>query len=100
MVINIRDIKDFKKIADSVKPDDRKRVGLHKVKIQEGVSYHIYANSTGQILLDPQVTIPASELWVFKNEDVLAAIDQSMEESAKGQLIDRGSFAEYVKNES
>ncbi len=99
MVINIRD-KDFKKVADSVKPDDRKRVVLRSINILEGVSFHIYTNSTGQILLDPQVTIPASELWVFKNKDILAAIDQSVEESANGQLIDRGSFSEYVKNES
>jgi hypothetical protein len=88
----------FEKIADSIKPDNKKRVGLHKVQIQEGVSYHIYANSTGQILLDPQVTIAASEAWIFDNKDILAAMDKSMAESVKGQLIDRGSFAKYVKN--
>jgi hypothetical protein len=89
--------KDIKKIADSVKPDDRKRIGLQKAKIQEGVSYHIYTNSSGQILLDPQVTIPASELWVFE-DNILAALDKSMVESVTGQLIDRGSFAKYVKD--
>jgi hypothetical protein len=85
MVINIRDIKDFKKIADSVKPDDRKRVGLHKVQIQEGVSYHIYTNSAGQILLDPQVTIPASEAWLYKNPDAIAAVRQGLLEAAQGK---------------
>jgi hypothetical protein len=85
MVINIRDIKDFKKIADSVKPDDRKRVGLRKVQIQEGVSYHIYTNSTGQIFLDPQVTIPASEAWLYKNPDAIAAVRQGLLEAAQGK---------------
>ena len=85
MVINIRDIKGFKKIADSVKPDNRKRVGLHKVQIQEGVSYHIYANSTGQIFLDPQVTIPASEAWLYKNPDAIAAVRQGLLEAAQGK---------------
>jgi hypothetical protein len=93
----IKDL-DFKKVADSVRPDTKKRVVLQHVQIQEGITYHIYKNSLGQIMLDPQVTIPASELWVFDNKDVLAAIDQSMAESAKGQLINRGSFAKYVKN--
>ena len=89
---------DFKKIADSVKPDTKKRVVLHSVQVREGVSYHMYTNKFGQIVLDPQVTIPASELWVFENKDVLAAIDKGMAESANGRLIKRGSFAKYVKN--
>jgi hypothetical protein len=97
MVINIKD-KDFKKVADSVKPDDRKRLGLHNIQIPTGISYHIYINSTGQIFLDPQVTIPASELWVFEDKNILAAMDKSMAESVDGKLIDRGSFAKYVKN--
>jgi hypothetical protein len=92
-------IKDqiFEKIAESVKPDSKKRVYLHSIQIQEGISYHIYANKLGQIVLDPQVTFPASELWVFDNKDILAAIDRGVAESASGQLIDRGSFAKYVK---
>jgi len=93
-------IKDqaWEKIADNVRPDAKKRVVLHSIQVKEGVSYHIYANSVGQIILDPQVTIPASELWVFENKDLLAAMDKSMAESVKGRLIDRGSFAKYVKN--
>ena len=93
-------IKDwsFEKIADGVKPDSKKRVLLHVVHISKGVSYHIYTNSTGQIILDPQVTIPASELWIFENKDILSTIDKGMAESNAGQLIDRGSFARYVKD--
>jgi len=88
----------FEKIADGVKPDVKNRVVLRHVLIEEGVTYHIYKNAMGQIVLDPQVTIPASELWVFENKDVLAAIDKGMAEAAKGKLIKRGSFAKYVKN--
>lgn len=93
-------IKDqvFEKIADNVKPDTKKRVLLKHIQVQRGITYNVYKNSLDQIILDPQVTIPASELWVFDNKDILAAIDKSMAESAKGQLIERGSFAKYVKN--
>jgi hypothetical protein len=98
MTMDIRD-QNFKKIADNVKPDNKKRVVLHSVLVREGVSYHIYANNAGQIILDPQVTIPASELWLFEDKDILGAMDKSMTESADGKLINRGSFAKYAKNE-
>lgn len=82
-------------MAESVKPDPKRRVLLPKTLVKEGITYHIYANSLGQIFLDPQVTIPASELWVFANKDILAAMDKSMDEE---RVINRGSFAKYVKN--
>lgn len=93
-------IKDEKlvKIADSVKPDAKRRVYLPKVLLREGVSYHIYANSLGQIVLDPQITISASEAWLFENKTALASVDQGMIESAKGKVINRGSFAKYTKD--
>jgi len=94
MVVIIKDT-DLIRIAEGVKPDAKKRVVLPKVLVREGITYHIYSNSDGQILLDPQVTIPASELWLFENKDALALVDRGMLESAR---INRGSFAKYVKN--
>jgi hypothetical protein len=93
-------IKDEKltKIADSVKPDAKRRVYLPKVLVREGVTYHIYANSVGQIVLDPQITISASEAWLFENKTALASVDKGMTESAKGHVIDRGSFSGYTKD--
>jgi hypothetical protein len=81
-------IKDtvFEKIADSVKPDAKKRVVLQKVQIKEGVSYHIYSNSMGQIVLDPQVTIPASEIWLFNNRKALASVRRGLSDAAKGRV--------------
>lgn len=94
-------IKDEKltKIAESVKPDAKRRVYLPKVLIREGVTYHMYTNSFGQIILDPQVTISASEVWLFENKTALASIDKGMIESANGQVVDRGSFARYAKDD-
>ena len=88
---------DLEKVADSVKVDDRRRVLLPRKLVKQGVIYHIYANKLGQIVLDPQATIPASELWVFEDKDTLASIDKGMAESADGQTAKRGSFAEYVE---
>jgi len=93
MVTTIKD--KYTRMAENVKPDPKRRVLLPKTLVKEGITYHIYANSLGQIFLDPQVTIPASELWVFANKDILAAMDKSM---AEERVINRGSFAKYVKN--
>ncbi|MGD0855722.1 MAG: hypothetical protein ABSA18_07930 [Dehalococcoidia bacterium] len=80
----IRD-SDFEKIADSVKPDAKKRITLHKVQMREGVTYHVYSNSIGQIILDPQVTIPASEAWLFNNPDALESVRRGLSDAAKGK---------------
>jgi hypothetical protein len=81
----IRDA-DFEKVADSVKPDAKKRVVLQKVRIEEGVSYRIYRNRIGQILLDPQVTIPASEAWLFNNPKALASVRRGLANAARGKV--------------
>ena len=81
-------IKDdvFEKIADSVKPDAKRRVGLQGAQIQEGITYHIYTNRMGQIVLDPQVTIPASEVWLFKNPEALALVMQGLSDAKQGRV--------------
>jgi len=81
-------IKDtvFQRVAESVKPDAKKRVVLPKLQVLEGVTYHIYSNSLGQIVLDPQVTIPASEVWLFNNPDALASVRRGLSDAAQGRV--------------
>jgi len=81
-------IKDivFEKVADGVKPDAKRRVVLQSVQIQEGTTYHIYKNKFGQIVLDPQVTIPASEIWLFKNPEALASVMRGLSDAAQGRV--------------
>ncbi len=77
---------DCTKIADSVKPDAKKRVVLPKSVTAEGISYHIYVNVAGQIILDPQVTVPASEAWLFKNPEALALVQQGIADAVQGKV--------------
>ena len=81
-------IKDGKltRITGSVKPDAKKRVVLPKALVPEGVIYHVYSNSLGQIVLDPQVTIPASEAWLFNNPEALASIRRGLDDTAHGRV--------------
>lgn len=98
---NIIKDENLREIARGVRPDDRKRITLARVlNSDKDISYHVYVNSYGQIILDPQITIPASEIWVFENKDILASIDKGMAETIEGKAIDRGSFAEYAEDES
>ncbi len=77
---------DFTGIAKSVKLDAKNRVHLPAVLVQEGITYHIYCNNLGQIVLDPQITIPASEAWLFNNPDALASVRQGLSDAANGRV--------------
>jgi len=81
-------IKDgkFRKIASNIKPDLKKRVVLSKAPIAEGVTYHVYSNEMGQIILDPQVSIPASELWLYKNEQARETVVKGLKEASTGKI--------------
>ncbi len=85
MVTILRDT-DLTRVAGSVKPDTKRRVVLPAVLVREDITYHIYTNSDGQIVLDPQVTIPASESWVFKNPDVLTLVQRGLSDAAEGRV--------------
>jgi hypothetical protein len=85
MTTRIEDL-NFKALPRTVKPDAKKRITLPEALVKEGVTFRISHNSLGQILLDPLVTIPASELWVFQDKKVLASLDKAMAEAAKGKV--------------
>ena len=85
MATIIRD-ENFIKRVDGVKPDSRRRVNLPKYLVGEGITYHIYSNSMGQIILDPQVTIPASELWLFQDANALASVKRGLADAAEGRV--------------
>ncbi len=69
-----------------MKPDAKKRIVLPKVSVQKGITYHIYSNSIGQFVLDPQVTIPASEAWLFNDSDALASVRRGLSDAAQGRV--------------
>ena len=81
----IRDT-EFKEIAESVKPDSKKRVVLPKSAVQKGITYHMYQNSIGQIVLDPQVTLPVSEVWLFENPKAIASVRRGLADARKGRV--------------
>ena len=69
-----------------MKLDAKKRVVLPKVLVRGDVTYHIYCNRLGQIVLDPQGTIPASEAWLFNNPNSLASVRRGLSAGAEGKV--------------
>ena len=59
---------------------------LPKSLVKEDITYHIYSNDLGQIVLDPQVTIPVSEVWLFKSPEALASVRRGLSDAAKGKV--------------
>jgi hypothetical protein len=87
----------LKKIPGIIKPDSRRRIVLPAEALsREDIMFYVYTNAAGQIVLDPQVPIPASETWLFEDKSALSSLDKSMEESRQGELVDRDSFAKYA----
>jgi hypothetical protein len=98
MTTNIIRAEDFLKVAKHVKVDRKRRIVLPVSLVKEDVLYDIYANQDGQIILDPQVTIPASEAWVFQNPEILASLKKGLDDVKHGRVVKRGSFAKYVND--
>jgi hypothetical protein len=87
---------EFELMVESKKPDSKKRLSIGPAMVA-GVAYAIYRNSLGQIVLDPVVTIPASEAWIFKNKKALASVKRGLEDSKAGRTQNLGSFAAHAK---
>ncbi len=76
-----------------VKIDAKNRVVL---KGPVARHYQIYRNESGQIILDPQIMIPASEAWLFKNKKALSSVRRGLEESAQGKARKWRKFADHA----
>ncbi len=82
-------IKDshFEEVTE-VRVDSKNRITLGKNKNMAKASiYKVYRNAIGQIILDPQVTIPAYEQWLFKNKEVAGLVKTGLKDAKKGRLV-------------
>jgi hypothetical protein len=99
--VNILKQQDFVEVTE-VKPDAKNRVciGRQIEVVPSATMYKVYRNSTGQIILDPQITIPASEAWVYQNKSVLRAIRNGLEDARDGRAKkSTEDFSQYISDE-
>jgi hypothetical protein len=91
--------------------DERKRVSLTKVfgllkarlgslgEAPETLHFRVYINDAGQVLLDPAVSVPIHEIWLYRNPEALAKVREGLAQSAKGEVHDLGSFDKFADDE-
>ena len=87
----------FEEIAE-VRTDAKNRITLSKKgRPVKAHIYKVYRNAIGQLILDPQATIPAHEQWLFKNKDAMKAVQTGLEDARQGRLVKaREDFSTYI----
>lgn len=87
-------------VARDVRPDSRKRVALGRALDDLGdASFDVYVDDKGRIILDPRVSIPASEAWLFRNKKALDSVGRGLKEAAERRAKPAGSFAHFIDDE-
>jgi hypothetical protein len=89
----------FELINELIKPDAKKRLSLGSAAAQAGVTYNIYRNQIGQIMLDPVKTVPVYETKLYQNKLALAAVKRGLAQTTAGRTKKRGSFAIYTQED-
>jgi hypothetical protein len=90
----------LKLIARDVRPDTRRRIALGRALADlDDASFNVYVDEQGRIILDPQVSIPASEAWLFRNKKALASVRRGLAEASEGETKVIGSFASFADDD-
>lgn len=91
---------DFEVLAEA-RVDAKYRVGLGKKLGGSVTSFRIYRNAHGQIVLDPLVSIPAHEAWLFQNKRASRLVQQGLEDARQGRLNNaKEDYSKYVRGEA
>jgi hypothetical protein len=77
---------NFRRVATNVKPDAKKRISISKACQAKEVTYHVYCNEIGQIILDPQISVPTSEIWLYNDPEAREAVSIGLKQATEGKL--------------
>ena len=81
---NITISADFQEIGTKTM-DDRNRLTLGEI-FKGHKRIRLYKNDRGEVLLQPIVEIPASELWLFKNSKALESVQKGLNNASEGKV--------------
>ena len=91
---------EFEEVAEA-RVDAKRRVALGRTLSQKVTSYRIYRNGFGQMILDPMVTIPAHEAWLFKNTRAARLVKQGLADARKGRVVKaKEDYRKYARSHS
>lgn len=74
-------------VVSEARVDSKRRVTLGRMIAHHVTSFRVYRNTHGQIILDPMVSIPAHEAWLFTNKRAASLVRQGLEDAKRGRLV-------------
>lgn len=80
--ININDA--FQEIGTKTM-DERNRLTLGEL-FKGYKRIRLLRNDRGEVLLQPIVEIPASELWLYRNKEAFQSVQRGLREAAEGKI--------------
>ena len=88
---------NFEIVADA-RLDTKHRLTLGKIVGNRVSSVRVYRNGHGQIMLDPMVSVPAHEAWLFQNKRALAHVQKGIDDAKHGRLVKaKEDYSKYVE---
>lgn len=77
----------WKDTGREAQPDSKHRISLGMdIQTPPGVRYRVMQNDHGQILLDPVITVPVREAWIYENPAHLESIKRGIAQAEAGKL--------------
>ncbi len=88
---------EFEEVTEA-RVDSKHRVTLGRTIPSRVTSFKVYRNAHGQVILDPMVSLPAHETWLFRNKRASAMVRRGLEDAKQGRLVKaKEDFSRYVK---
>jgi hypothetical protein len=88
-----------KLVAQNVRPDSKKRVsiGAALAGLDEDTSFMIYTDADGRIILEPHVSVPLAEAWLFRNKIARESVARGLKQIKSAKTM--GSFARSAEDD-
>ena len=88
---------DFEEVTEA-RVDTKQRVSLGKILGVHVTSFKVYRNAHGQIVLDPLVSVPAHEAWLFKNKRAARLVQRGLEDAKRGRVATaRENYTKHIR---
>jgi len=78
---------DFQEVG-VLSADDRNRITLGKY-LKNFKRLKVFQDSRGEILLVPIVEVPASELWVYQNQNAMESLQKGLADAKAGRIAEK-----------
>ena len=82
---NVLKIEDEFKEIETRTVDERNRLTLGEL-LKGSKRVRLYKNDRGEVLLQPVVEIPASEVWLFQNKEAFESVKKGLQDASKGKI--------------